>query len=73
MNKLKFSIFLVMAFFSINVMAESNYLKEIFSDPEKRWMVRLRAVYLQMDQRSDPIPTLGVPRDAIEIRDNIGV
>ena len=69
MNKLKFSIFLVMAFLSINVMAESNYLKEIFAEPDKRWMVRLRSVYLQMDQKSDPIPTLGVPRDAIEIRD----
>ncbi len=69
MNKLKFSIFLVMAIFSINVMVEANYLKEILSDPENRWMVRLRAVYLQMDQRSYPIPNLGVPRDAIEIKD----
>jgi outer membrane protein W len=69
MGKLRFSVFLAIAFFSMNVMAESSYLQEIFSKPDKRWMVRVRAVYLQMAHESDPIPTLGVPGGAIEIRD----
>ena len=69
MNKLRFSVFLVMAFFSINVMAESSYLQDVFAKPDKRWLVRVRAVYLSMSEGSDAIPALGVPKDAIEIED----
>ncbi len=31
------------------------------------WMVRLRGVYLDTANKSDPIPSLGVPRDAIHV------
>ncbi len=49
--------------------AETNLLQGIFAEADKKWMVRVRAVSLQMSQESDPIPALGVPEDAIEIRD----
>ena len=69
MGKLRFILILVIAFFSMNAMAESSYLQEVFAKPDKRWMVRVRAVYLQMATESDPIPTLGVPSGAIGIKD----
>ena len=69
MGKLRFSGFLAVAFFSMNVMAESGYLHDVFAKPDKRWMVRVRAVYLSMSEGSDAIPALGVPKDAIEIED----
>ena len=69
MGKLKFSVILVIAFFPMNVMAESSYLHDVFAKPDKRWMVRVRAVYLSMSEGSDAIPALGVPKDAIEIED----
>jgi outer membrane protein len=69
MNKLRFSILLAAAFFSMSAMAETNLFKEIFTQADKKWMVRVRAVYLQMSKESDPIPSLGVPKNAIEIDD----
>lgn len=34
---------------------------------EGQWMVRLRGVYLDTANKSDPIPSLGVPADAIHV------
>lgn len=34
---------------------------------EGNWMVRMRATYLDMANKSDPIPALGVPGDAIHV------
>lgn len=36
---------------------------------EGSWLVRARAVRLQMENKSDAIPSLGVPSDAIEVSD----
>lgn len=36
---------------------------------EGNWLVRARAVRLDMANKSDPIPSLAVPKDAIEVRD----
>jgi outer membrane protein len=69
MCKLRPYLIFVLAFFSMDVMAGPSYLQQLFSEPDKRWMVRVRAAYLLMDQKSDPIPSLGVSRDAIKISD----
>ena len=65
-------IIFLSTFYSISAMAESGYLQQVFSEPDKRWMVRIRAAYLHMDQKSSPIPSLGVSRDAIKVSD-IGI
>ncbi len=36
---------------------------------QENWMVRVRALYLDPANKSDPIPSLGVPADAIEVSD----
>lgn len=36
---------------------------------EGRWLVRARAVHLDMEHRSTPIPALAVPGDAIRVED----
>ncbi len=69
MKNLRFVISLIAVFFSMNAMAETSLFKEIFTEADKKWMVRVRAVYLSMSQGSDPIPSLGVPKDAIEVED----
>ncbi len=69
MKNLRFLVLLAAGFFSMSATAETNLLQGIFAATDKKWMVRVRAVYLQMSQESDPIPALGVPEDAIEIRD----
>lgn len=35
------------------------------------WLVRVRAVNLDMENKSDPIPALGVPADAIHVEDKV--
>ena len=69
MNKFKLVIALIITLMSMNVMAETTFLQEILSDTDKKWMIRVRAVYLSMSEGSDAIPALGVPKDAIEIED----
>ncbi len=54
---------------SMNVMAETTFLKDLLSEADKKWMVRVRAVYLSMSEGSGAIPLLAVPKDAIEIED----
>ncbi len=36
---------------------------------EGNWLVRVRAVDIKTENKSDPIPTLGVPTDAIQVSD----
>lgn len=69
MCKLRPYLIFVLAFFSMDVMAGHSYLQQLFSEPDKRWMVRVRAAYLHMEQKSDPIPSLAVSRDAIKVSD----
>jgi len=42
--------------FSVNALAQ-----------EGPWLVRLRAVYIDTENKSDPIPALGVPADSIHV------
>lgn len=69
MSNQRIVILLATVFFSMNAIAETSLLQEIFTQADKKWMVRVRAVYLQMAKESDPIPALGVPGNAIAIRD----
>lgn len=69
MNKLKLVITLIITLMSMNIMAETTFFQDLLAEPDKKWMVRVRAVYLSMSEGSDAIPALGVPKDAIEIED----
>ena len=64
MNKLWciFAVLLVMT----NPTAVTSSRADALTDGG-RWLVRLRGVYLDLANKSDPIPSLGVPRDAIHV------
>lgn len=48
-----------------SLVTESVAAEGIFAPAEKKWLIRVRAAYMDMARESTPIPTLGVPSDAI--------
>jgi len=44
-------------------------LPAVAQESQGNWLIRARAVHLDMANKSDPIPSLAVPRDAITVND----
>jgi outer membrane protein len=64
MKKLWFAA--VISFAIGNLLATPRTQADVLSD-EGPWLVRLRGVYLDMADKSDAIPSLGVPSNAIHV------
>lgn len=67
MRKLRLAVLLGALFVSASAPAENKLLSSILAPPENKWSIRVRAVYLNMANKSDAVPALGVPENSIHV------